>query len=90
MPDIWTPAGEQFTASPESGLAQVETQEFISSRIAEATYDSNNGTLRVTFVRGDERTYTNVPPNVWRGMLTASSVGRYFGAVIGGVYPEGL
>jgi len=89
MSDIWTPQGETYGEAPTGDdELDVESQDFDSTRIQNASWNPNNRQLTVTFSRGEERTYEEVPEDVWRQMLQAPSVGRFFEQVISGGYAE--
>lgn len=49
-----------------------------SSVIAALHYDGNDRRLTVTFVSGRRYDYLGVPTEIYRGLLSASSKGRYF------------
>lgn len=57
-------------------------------RVREAGYDEVNQIIRVTFRDGTPWAYYNVPPEVWHGLRTADSPGRYINAVLN-EYPYG-
>jgi hypothetical protein len=60
-------------------MVGVETTRFAgSSNLDSATYDPDVENLTITFSSGDEYTYFNVPPAVYRGLQSASSAGQYF------------
>jgi hypothetical protein len=55
-----------------------------SSQISEVGYDADTSTLGIRFLPGkfsaaSEYHYANVPPDVHGSLVTADSVGRYFG-----------
>ena len=49
-----------------------------SSNLASAEYDSETSELTVTFQSGEEYTYSNVPPETYRGLTLAGSAGQFF------------
>lgn len=49
---------------------------FDSSALDSATYD--NTTLTLKFVSGDIYSYSNVPSNIFEGLRSADSAGKYF------------
>lgn len=49
-----------------------------SSNLLSADYDSTTQELTVTFQSGDEYTYSNVPPETYRGLTLAGSAGQFF------------
>jgi hypothetical protein len=51
-----------------------------SSTLDAVAYDEASSTLGVRFKNGTEYEYSRVPETIYRGILTASSVGRYFDA----------
>lgn len=56
-----------------------------SSNISSIGYE--NGTLYVEFHHGGTYAYSNVPESVYRGLMTASSHGKYLAAHVKGIYP---
>lgn len=56
----------------------IDTASFSSTKLAGASWDSDTGDLTVTFIRGDERTYSQVPQDVWEKWKTSWSPGRFF------------
>jgi KTSC domain len=58
-----------------------------STAINAANYNVSTGTLTLWFTSGGQGyDYDNVPEYIFRGLLTASSKGRYFNAFIRGQY----
>ena len=53
-----------------------------STVIEDYDYDSEAGTLNVTFTTGRRYTYFDVPPDVAHGLDSASSRGAYFNRCI--------
>jgi hypothetical protein len=51
-----------------------------SSNLSEVAYDAASSTLGVRFKSGGEYEYYGVPEHVYRGLVSASSVGSYFHA----------
>jgi hypothetical protein len=50
-----------------------------SSNIASSSYDTNNHTLFITFVKGNLKyKYENVNPNDYNGLQSAESTGKGF------------
>lgn len=64
----------------------METQRVSSSNIASIGYDEPTSTLEVRFLNGGIYHYFNVPLNVYRGLMAASSHGTYLNAHIKGTY----
>ena len=58
-----------------------------SSMIRSVGYDEASKTLEVEFTSGGIYEYYNVSPQAYKGLLAASSHGRYFLANIRDVYP---
>lgn len=54
----------------------------ISSNLDSVGYDAMSKTLYVRFHSGKSYSYSNVPESVYRGLMEASSKGRYFAANI--------
>lgn len=57
-----------------------------SSNIASVGYDKEEQTLEVEFNSGAVYQYFQVPVNVYEGLISASSVGKYFNANVRDVY----
>jgi len=57
-----------------------------SSMMASVGYDRARKTLEIEFQTGDVYEYLDVPCDVFRAMLDATSKGRFFHAEIDGVY----
>lgn len=53
-----------------------------SSNLASVGYDAVSKTLFVSFHKGGTYSYSNVPENVYQGLMNAPSKGRYFAANI--------
>ena len=54
--------------------------------MASVGYDAKQATLEIEFCTGDVYEYFDVPRNVFRALLAASSKGRFFHAELDGVY----
>lgn len=61
---------------------------FMSKALAAAEYETDRGTLRVTF--RDQRTYeyVGVPAQLYEALVNASSKGAYFNRAIRGRFPH--
>lgn len=57
-----------------------------SSNISAVGYDSSSNTLRVRFNNGRTYDYSNVPSNVYNGLMSASSHGGYHAANVKNSY----
>jgi KTSC domain len=57
-----------------------------SSMMASVGYDRARRTLEIEFQTGDIYEYLDVPRDVFRALLNASSKGRFFHAEIDGIY----
>ncbi len=56
----------------------IDHQDFNSSYVESADYDTETGDLTVTFVRnGDSYTYPHVPAETWQGFRNALSPGHF-------------
>ena len=55
-----------------------------SFAISHVSYDSASGLLAVTFRPGRTYTFYRVPPEIYHGLMSASSAGRYYHAFIRG------
>lgn len=60
---------------------------FASSNLATGEYDPAQKVLTLTFQRGAEYEYENVPQEVWDRLVTAVSPGKFFRDEIMGRYP---
>jgi len=60
-----------------------------SSMMTRVEYDKSVRELLITFTGGKTYAYLDVPPQVYRDLLKASSKGRYFLDCIEGAYPYG-
>ena len=58
----------------------------ISSNISSIGYDEDTSTLEIEFHSGAIYQYFDVPPNVYQGIIEASSIGQYFAQYIKGYY----
>jgi hypothetical protein len=59
-----------------------------SSSVASVGYDPKTETLELEFHSGSVYEYSEVPPEVFRGLMEAPSKGRYFANEIRGQYPS--
>ena len=64
----------------------MEMKSVVSSNIASIGYDY--GTLHIRFHSGGLYQYVNVPPLIYKNLMTASSHGKYYIANIKGKYGE--
>lgn len=65
----------------------MELQAVTSSNINSIGYSPEGRTLAVKFNHGGTYHYAGVPPEVWNGMKSAESVGKYFADHVKGKYP---
>lgn len=56
----------------------MQRQKVSSSNITSIGYDSNLKILEIEFFGGDIYQYLNVPENVFSGIISTSSHGKYF------------
>jgi hypothetical protein len=56
----------------------MESKQFKSTRISSAEYDLENWELTLSFVKGGNYRYREVPPETWEAMVEAESVGKFF------------
>jgi len=49
-----------------------------SSNLAQIAYDPDNMELWITFLNGGMYSYSNVSEELYRGLLTSASKGRFF------------
>ena len=68
-----------------SGIEMVAVQ---SSAMTAVGYDGQNSTLRIRFIQGAEYDYSGVPPEIYQGLLSAESKGKYYHGHIKGNYPH--
>lgn len=57
-----------------------------SSAISDASYDDETQELNVTFNSGQTYTFRGVPAEIYDGLISASSPGRYYHQNIKGQY----
>ena len=57
-----------------------------SSAISHVSYDWGSGQLEITFHSGGTYTFHRVPSEIYHGLMSASSAGRYYHACIRGRY----
>ncbi len=61
----------------------MQRQAVNSSMIASVGYDTETATLEIQFKKsGDVRTYPDIPPAIYDGLMSAESIGKYFNAHI--------
>jgi len=53
-----------------------------SSNLASVGYDAESKVLEIEFQNGSIYQYFNVPANIYSGLMSAASHGRYFDAYI--------
>ena len=59
----------------------------MSKTLAAAVYDSSQATLQLDFRDGSRYVYSSVPPDLFRGLLAATSKGCFFNQHIRRVLP---
>ena len=59
-----------------------------SSAISSVEYDQGSSTLELEFKSGSVYAYQDVPPDVYRELLEADSMGRFVSSNIKGRYPS--
>jgi len=64
----------------------MEKVKVISSTIWEVEYDLEKSYLFVTFINGKKYKYSDVAPSLFRRMVEAESVGKFFSMYIKGCY----
>jgi hypothetical protein len=57
-----------------------------SSALASAEYDDETQVLDVTFTSGQSYSFSGVPVEIYEGLASASSPGRYYHQNVKGVY----
>ncbi len=57
-----------------------------SSNLEHAKYDETNQKLTIGFKTGALYEYTDVPMDVWEGLINASSAGSFFHQAIRGAF----
>lgn len=63
---------------------QPESKDFNSSLLSSATYDKRTQTLEATFTSGRSYTLEGFPPDLWDGLKSAWSAGRFWNEQIKG------
>ena len=64
------------------------TTTFLTSKtLAAAVYDASQARLQLDFRDGSRYVYSRVPPDLFRGLLAATSKGRFFNQHIRRVLP---
>lgn len=58
----------------------------VSSNLSSVGYEAETQTLYVTFTNGSTYTYEAVPEDVYQGLLSAESVGKYLNQNVKGHY----
>jgi hypothetical protein len=61
-------------------------QPVASSNLISVGYDAANCTLEIEFRSGKVYSYADVSPEAYKALVDASSVGKYFDAMIRGKY----
>ncbi len=64
----------------------MERQRVESSMLREVGYDPERRTLEVEFTSGQVYEYSDVPPEVYAGLLRAESLGQYFHENVRGAF----
>jgi len=64
----------------------MEREQVSSSNVKSIGYDINTSILEVEFKNGRVYQYFNVPINVYKALINASSIGKYLNSNIVGVY----
>ncbi len=57
-----------------------------SSAISEASYDPDTEVLTIYFTSGQSYDFDGVPQDVYEGLISSSSPGRYFHSNIKGIF----
>jgi hypothetical protein len=58
-----------------------------STNLKEVGFDIQSNQLEIVFADGGRYRYSGVPESIYRGLVSASSAGRYFHQKIRDVYP---
>ena len=70
-----------------SGIA-IKRMPVVSSALASAGYDAATQTLEIEFREsGSVYQYSKIPPELYEGLITAPSIGRYYNRSIKGRFP---
>jgi hypothetical protein len=56
----------------------MKTHTFNSSQLKSGKFDENKDELYITFNTGKEYVYTGVMNDIWQGLISAESSGKYF------------
>jgi hypothetical protein len=57
-----------------------------STAISSASYDDETKTLEVSFTSGQTYTFQNVPVEIFEGLISAPSAGKYYHSQIKGQF----
>ena len=64
------------------GTREERSGRVISSALTEVRYDAHSRDLEIRFVNGKTYRYSNVPRDIYEGLVTAPSKGAFFNAQI--------
>lgn len=64
----------------------LRTEPLSSSALVRATYDDETQILSITFISGQTYDYDGVPPEIFEGLIMATSPGSYWHSQIKGIY----
>lgn len=59
----------------------IHTHIFASTMLNSCSYDDEEKEMIVAFSNGKDYIYENVPPEIYRMLISAESAGRYFNSV---------
>jgi hypothetical protein len=59
----------------------------VSSNIHSIAYDSESNILEISFLNGGLYSYSSVPEDIFKSLMSASSHGSYFASHIRNVFP---
>jgi hypothetical protein len=65
---------------------ELEWTDLDSSMIEAAAYNEGERRLHVRFKRGQEYSYGNVPVEIYQGLLSAESAGKFLNKDVKGVF----
>ena len=64
----------------------VREQPLNSTALSGARYDGETQELTVGFTSGGTYSFSNVPPEIYEGLVSAGSPGKYYHSYIKGIY----
>lgn len=69
-------------------VSHIKREPISSSALAAAGYSKQRHILEIEFINGAVYRYLNVPPSIYRDLMSAGSKARYYDSNIKGAYPS--